>query len=139
MLTFGSAYVYSKASDNKIVANCHKTPTNNFNKSLLTPKDIVDGFRKMYSSLYHIKNIIITVSPLLLLRDSLTLNTVSKSTLRLACHNIMSEFPHVKYFPTFEFLQSDLRDYKYYEDDLVTPSQEAMDYIFNKFLEAYVD
>lgn len=139
ILTFGSAFVYRKASDSKIVANCHKTPTNNFNKSLLSPKEIVDAFRKMYTSLNHVKNIIIVVSPLLLLRDSLTLNTVSKSTLRLACHNIMSEFPHVKYFPAFEFLQSDLRDYAFYEDDLVTPSQEAMDYIFKKFAGAYID
>lgn len=139
ILTFGSAFVYKKASDNKVVANCHKTPTNNFNKSLLTPKEIVDGFQQIYPSLNHVKNIILVVSPVLLLEDSLTLNTVSKSVLRLACHYIMSEFPHVKYFPAYELLKSDLRDYTYFKEDLVTPSQEAMDYIFNKFLGAYVD
>lgn len=139
LLTFGSAFVYTKASDNKIVANCHKTPTNNFNKSLLTPKEIVDAFRHMYTSLNHVKNIVLMVSPVLLLEDSLTLNTVSKSVLRLACHYIMSEFPHVKYFPAFELLKSDLRDYEYVKEDLVTPSNEAMDYIVEKFMGAYVD
>lgn len=139
ILTFGSAYVYKKASDNKVVANCHKTPTNNFKKSLLTPKDIVDGFRHIYPSLNHIKNIVLVVSPVLLVEDSLTLNTVSKSVLRLACHYIMSEFPHVKYFPAFELLKSDLRDYKYFQEDLVSPTQESMDYIFEKMKTAYME
>lgn len=73
------------------------------------------------------------------MEDSLTLNAVSKSVLRLACHMIMSEFPHVKYFPAYEFLTSDLRGYENYKEDMITPTNEAMEYITDKFLEAYTE
>lgn len=139
ILTFGSAFVYKTASTNQVVANCHRTPTNQFNKTLLSPTEIVEGFRGIFQSLNHVKNIILVVSPIMHLQDSLTLNAVSKSVLRLACHMIMSEFPHVKYFPAFEFLTSDLRDYSCYENDLITPTKESMEYIFNKFKEAYIN
>lgn len=137
ILTFGSAFVYKLSSTNHIVANCHKTPTNHFNKTLLTPAEIVKGFRSMYSSLNHVKNIILVVSPIYQALDSQTLNAVSKSVLRIACHQIMSEFPYVKYFPGYEFLTSDLRGYENYEDDLITPNKQAMEYVFAKFDEAY--
>ena len=139
ILTFGSAFVYKTTKTKQVVANCHHTPTNEFNKQLLSPEEIVEGFRGIYQSLNQVKNIILVVSPVMHLQDSLTLNAVSKSVLRLACHMIMSEFPHVKYFPAYEFLTSDLRDYSNYEDDLITPKKEAVDYIFQKFTEAYTN
>ncbi len=137
ILTFGSAYVYKTASKNQLVANCHKGPTNKFNKSLLSVADIIAGFRQLYPLLNHMQDIILVVSPILQLQDSLTLNTVSKSVLRLACHMIKNEFPYVKYFPAYEFMMSDLRDYNRYEKDMITPSAESMDYIFDKFSESY--
>ena len=70
--------------------------------------------------------------------DPITLNAVSKSVLRLACHQIMSEFPYVKYFPAYEFLLSDLRDYSNYEKDMIQPNEEAMGNIFDKFSGAYL-
>lgn len=139
ILTLGSAYVYKLNSKKQVVANCHKTPGHYFTKHLLTPEEIVASFRHMYNSLNHIKNIVLVVSPILQLSDSLTLNTVSKSVLRYACHLIMSEFPFVKYFPAYEFLHSDLRDYSYYESDMVTPTKEAMQYIYGKMKEAYME
>ncbi len=137
ILTFGSAYVYKTASKNQLVANCHKGPTNKFNKSLLSVADIIAGFRLLYPLLNHMQDIILIVSPIMQMQDSLTLNTVSKSVLRLACHMIKNEFPYVKYFPAYEFMMSDLRDYASYEDDMITPTRESMDYIFDKFSEAY--
>ncbi len=138
VLTFGSAFVYKTAKTKEVVANCHRTPINQFNKQILSPEEIVEGFRGIFQSLNHVKNIILIVSPVMHLQDSLTLNAVSKSVLRLACHMIMSEFPHVKYFPAYEFLTSDLRDYSNYRDDLITPTQQSMDYIFEKFSAAYL-
>lgn len=139
ILTFGSAYVYRHKKTGEVVANCHKASSDLFTKELLDAKDIVKQFRQVYSSLNHIGNIILVVSPVMHTGDSITLNTVSKSVLRLACHLIMSEFPYVKYFPAYEFLLSDLRDYRFYQKDLINPTEQAMDYIFDKFVEAYMD
>lgn len=139
VLSFGSAFVYKTTKSKQVVANCHRTPMNQFNKQLLSPEEIVAGFRGIFQSLNQVKNIILVVSPIMHLQDSITLNAVSKSVLRLACHMIMSEFPHVKYFPAYEFLTSDLRDYSNYENDLITPKKTAVDYIFKKFAEAYTN
>lgn len=137
-LTFGSAYAYKHTGTGKIVANCHRAPRNEFDKVLLSPEDIVAGFRSIYGSLNHVKNIVLQVSPIMHTGDSITLNAVSKSVLRLACHQILSEFPYVKYFPSYEFLTSDLRGYRFYQKDLIHPTEQAMDYIFDKLVDAYV-
>ncbi|PIB34595.1 GSCFA family protein [Reichenbachiella sp. 5M10] len=138
VITLGSAFVYRLNSNNRIVANCHRVERNEFSKDLLTPQAIVDGFRTVYKSLNNVKNIILVVSPVQHTKDSLTLNAVSKSVLRLACHMIMSEFAYVKYFPAYEFLLSDLRDYRFYQKDLIHPNELATDYIFKKFVESYI-
>ncbi|UXP32474.1 GSCFA domain-containing protein [Reichenbachiella agarivorans] len=137
IITLGSAFVYKLNSTKKIVANCHRGSREQFSKELLTPQAIVDGFREIYNSLNHVKNIILVVSPVQHTKDTLTLNAVSKSVLRLACHMIMSEFAYVKYFPAYEFLLGDLRDYRFYEKDLIHPNELATDYIFKKFAEGY--
>ncbi|MFY0627178.1 MAG: GSCFA domain-containing protein [Reichenbachiella sp.] len=138
-MTFGSAYAYRHNPTGKIVANCHRAPRKDFDKVLLSVEEIVEGFRSIYGSLNNVKNIILMVSPIMHTGDSITLNSVSKSTLRLACHQILSEFPHVKYFPALEFLTSDLRGYQFYNKDLIHPTDQAMDYIFEKMIDAYVD
>lgn len=138
LLTFGSAYVYTLNAQRHVVANCHRSPASMFDKRLLTVEEIVDGFRSSYSKLNHIREIVLVVSPVVHTKVSLTLNTVSKAVLRLACHQIVNEFPHVKYFPAYEFLISDLRDYRFYDKDFIHPNALAIDYIFEKFLRAYV-
>ncbi len=138
ILTLGTAYAFKHEDKKNYVANCHKEPLTEFNKTLLSTKQIIEGFRKIYGRLNHVKNIILVVSPVMHTGDSITLNAVSKSILRMACHEILSEFPYVKYFPAYEFLLSDLRDYRFYEKDQIHPNEEAIDYIFNKFVEAYV-
>ncbi len=138
-LTFGTAYAYKLLSSNHIVANCHRSSSKNFEKVLLSPDEIVDGFRKVYPLMNNVKDIILVVSPVMHTQDSITLNAVSKSVLRLACHMIKNEFPHVKYFPAYELLVSDLRDYRFYQDDMIHPTDIAIDYIFQKLVEAYFE
>ncbi|MCV9386939.1 GSCFA domain-containing protein [Reichenbachiella ulvae] len=137
ILTLGSAFVYKLNSNKKIVANCHRADQKLFSKELLSPQTIVDSFRQIYKSLNGIKNIILVVSPVQHTKDTLTLNAVSKSVLRLAAHMIVNEFPYVKYFPAYEFLLGDLRGYQFYQKDLIHPNELATDYIFKKFVEAY--
>jgi len=137
-LTFGSAYVYSRNADGHVVANCHRAPASSFDKRLLTVEEIVDGFRSVYGLLNHVREIVLIVSPVMHTKVSITLNTVSKSVLRLACHQIVNEFPHVKYFPAYELLLSDLRDYRFYDKDFIHPNAMAIDYIFAKFSETFV-
>lgn len=138
ILTLGSAYVYKLNSNKRIVSNCHRADQKLFSKELLTPQAIVESFRKIYQSLNHVKNIILVVSPVQHTKDTLTLNAVSKSVLRLAAHMIVNEFPYVKYFPAYEFLLGDLRGYQFYQKDLIHPNELATDYIFKKFVEGYL-
>jgi len=139
VLTFGSAHVYTLDAGRHVVANCHKAPSSLFGKRVLSTEEIVEGFRAVYSKLNNIREIVLVVSPVMHTKVSLPLNCVSKAVLRLACHEIVNEFPHVKYFPAYEFLLDDLRDYRYYEKDFIHPNELAIEYIFGKFLAAYVD
>ncbi|MDN3670775.1 GSCFA domain-containing protein [Echinicola jeungdonensis] len=139
ILSFGSAFVFRHKETKQVVANCHKAPQHLFEKELLSTEQILKAFRHIYPQLNHFKDIILVLSPVMHTKDSITLNQVSKSVLRVAMHQIVSEFPEVKYFPAYEFLISDLRDYRFYERDFLQPNQMASDYITSKFNEAYFD
>src|SRR5258706_2493470 len=142
IITYGTSFVYKLKSSNEIVANCHKMPSASFEKLLLTESDILKSFEEFYSNLKSIKpsaKIILTVSPVRHLKDTLELNTVSKSILRVACHSITNRFPEVEYFPAFEILLDDLRDYRFYKTDRLHPSDEALEYIWKNFADAYFD
>jgi hypothetical protein len=142
IITHGTAFVYRSKSNNEVVANCHKVPSANFTKSLLTEKEIFDSFQKFYSKLKSINpncKIILTVSPVRHLKDTLELNAVSKSILRLSCHSIVNQFSDVEYFPAYEILLDDLRDYRFYKTDRLHPTEEAIEYIWTKFVGAYFD
>jgi len=142
IITYGTAFVYRLKSENEIVANCHKVPSVNFTKSLLTEVEIVESFQNLYSILKSINSnckIILTVSPVRHLKDTLELNAVSKSILRLSCHSIVNQFSDVEYFPAYEILLDDLRDYRFYKTDQLHPTDEAVEYIWEKFATAYFD
>jgi hypothetical protein len=81
--------------------------------------------------------IILTVSPVRHLKDTLELNSVSKSILRVACHHLSTQYDDVEYFPAFEMMVDDLRDYRFYKADMLHPTAEAEDYIWEKFMERY--
>ncbi len=142
VITYGTSFVYRLGTSNEIVANCHKVAGVNFTKSLLTEEEIVQSFQKFHTMLKAINpscRIILTVSPVRHLKDTLPLNAVSKSVLRLSCHSITNEFSGVEYFPAYEILLDDLRDYRFYKTDRLHPTDEAIEYIWDKFVKAYLD
>ncbi|GHN00965.1 hypothetical protein WSM22_24540 [Cytophagales bacterium WSM2-2] len=142
IITYGTSFVYQLRSNETVVANCHKMPSSNFEKRLLSETEIVKSFGGFYSTLKSINpsaRIILTVSPVRHLKDTLELNAVSKSILRLACHSITNQFSNVEYFPAYEILLDDLRDYRFYKTDRLHPTEEAVGYIWEKFIETNVD
>lgn len=142
IITYGTALVYHRKGNDLIVANCHKMPSADFAKLLLTEREITESFQLFYTTLKATNpkcKIILTLSPVRHLKDTLELNAVSKSLLRLVCHAIVQQFPDVEYFPAYEILLDDLRDYRFYDVDRLHPTQEAVDYIWEKFAAAYLD
>lgn len=142
MITYGTTWVYERKDTGEIVANCHKQPSTLFTKRLLSQQEIADSFRALRTLLQNIRpnlRIILTLSPVRHIKDTLELNSVSKALLRSACHQLSTEFSNVEYFPAYELLLDDLRDYRFYKSDMIHPSEEAEDYIWKKFTHAYFD
>lgn len=142
MITYGTAWVYTRKDTGEVVANCHKVPANQFDKELCTQKRMLDSFEELYTKLKAFNpnlNIILTVSPVRHLKDTLELNSVSKSVLRLACHTLTQQHKDVHYFPAYEILLDDLRDYRFYKSDMIHPSADAEEYIWAKFCQKYFD
>lgn len=139
ILTFGTAFVYSLKENNEIVANCHKISSHFFEKQLLSTEQIIKAFEKLYNILPKDLHIILTVSPVRHIKDTIPLNSVSKAVLRLSCHQLAEQFSNVSYFPAFEYVIDDLRDYRFYEADMLHPNKQAIDYVFAKFSDTYFD
>jgi hypothetical protein len=140
VITLGTSIVYQLKENSQIVSNCHKTPASNFKKEMLTVKEILLRFRPMYEALKMQNNkikILLTVSPVRHTRETLQLNSVSKSILRTACYHLEQDFNDVHYFPSYEIMLDDLRDYRFYKPDLIHPNEQAEQYIFEKFGETY--
>ncbi|MBC6990468.1 GSCFA domain-containing protein [Hymenobacter sp. BT491] len=142
ILTLGTAYAYRLRETQEIVSNCHKVPADRFDKELLTADEIVAAVAETHAYL-RLRNpklrILLTVSPVRHLKDTLPLNAVSKSVLRVACHYLSELLPDVSYFPAYELLLDDLRDYRFYADDMLHPSSVAEDYIWERFTRTYFD
>ncbi len=136
IITFGTAIIYERVSNGELVANCHKVPAGEFRRRLLTQKEILAAFEAFQLKLVEKNpeiNIILTVSPVRHLKETLVDNSVSKSTLRLAANTLTQNNEKIHYFPAYELLLDDLRDYRFYADDMLHPSVAAEDYIWNKF------
>jgi len=139
ILTFGTAFLYQLASSNKAVANCHKQPKNTFTKGLSSPQHIQTVFQSFYSELKKQNpgiQILLTVSPVRHIRDGVHNNNVSKSALLLACEEIQNSFEDIHYFPAYEIVLDELRDYRFFEKDRVHPNEEARSYVWHKFSDA---
>lgn len=137
LLTFGTAYFYHDNILNRPIANCHKQASQRFKKRMNQVSEITEAYRVFIKSHPNI-HLILTVSPVRHTRDGMMENSVSKATLRLAAHEIAKEFPdQVTYFPAFEIMMDELRDYRFYEKDLIHPNEMAVDYIWGKFKETY--
>jgi hypothetical protein len=142
LITYGTAWVYCRKDTGEIVANCHKVPQHQFDKRLLTEANIVDSFKNFHKLLKTINpnvRVIVTVSPVRHLKDSLELNSVSKAILRSSCHTLVSQFEAVEYFPAYEIMMDDLRDYRFYKSDMLHPTEDAEKYIWSKFCERYMN
>lgn len=136
IITFGTAWVYERNDTGEIVANCHKLPGQNFSKLLLREAAIVSSFEDIYQELLTVNpglRIILTVSPVRHLKDTLELNSVSKSVLRTACFSLSEKHQAVEYFPAYEMMMDDLRDYRFYKEDMIHPTAVAEDYIWKNF------
>ena len=131
VLTFGTAWVYERQGE--AVANCHRRPAAEFSRRRLSVEEIVETFAELIEGPLAGKQIILTISPVRHTGDTLAGNAVSKAALRLAAEELAERFPDVHYFPAYEILNDDLRDYRFYADDLVHPSPQAVEYVWEKF------
>ena len=142
LITYGTAWIYERKESGELVNNCHKIPAHNFSKRLLTENEIVESFNMLYREAKKFNSslrFILTVSPVRHLKDTLELNSVSKAVLRSACYAISTQLQEVEYFPAFEMMMDDLRDYRFYKSDMLHPTEEAEDYIWEKFMNTYFD
>ncbi len=140
IVTFGTAYVYLHRQLNTVVANCHKLPESNFHRKLLTVDEIADNWQQTVELLKEFNpalKVMLTISPVRHLRDGFIENQKSKATLVLATHQITQQNKDHFYFPAYEIVLDDLRDYRFYEANLTHPNQQAVEYIWAKFQEMF--
>lgn len=142
IITFGTAWIYKLADSGRLVSNCHKLPAKFFHRELIKVEDIVQNYMVLINSLLNIQSrmrIILTVSPVRHWKDGPVQNTISKATLLLAIHELVDAYDSVEYFPAYEIAIDDLRDYRFYEADMLHPNSQMSDYIWNKFSQVYFD
>ncbi len=140
VLTFGSAYAYKHMEQNKLVANCHKLPQQLFNKELLDTSDIVEEYESILKKLVDFNStlkVLFTISPVKHLKDGLIENTLSKAVLIQAVHKLCQSKSQFFYFPAYELVTDDLRDYRFYKQDMAHPNEMAIDYVWEKFTETF--
>ena len=135
IITLGTAWVYRLKTSGEVVANCHKQPAANFRRELLSVEEITEAMEYIIT---HTKcRIVLTISPVRHIGEGMEDNSLSKSLLRVAIAEVVKRHAErVHYFPSYEIMLDDLRDYRFYGDDLVHPSKMAVDYIAEKFFDA---
>ena len=141
VFTFGTAWVYKHLEKDTIVANCHKVPQKEFVKQLLSPDDVSDVLLGIETKLRTINptcSIINTVSPVRHIKDGLLANSRSKAHLIAGVQEIVSPEKLNYYFPSYEIMMDELRDYRYYKEDLIHPNQTAIAIIWNAFTGSWI-
>ena len=137
ILTWGSAWVYEDIQAGHIVSNCHKLPERCFNRRRLSTDEIVSDYANLLLALRNVcpkLKVLLTVSPIRHIRDGLHANQLSKATLLLAIDALKARFPEsVFYFPAYEIVLDELRDYRFYAPDMVHPSEVAVNYVWERF------
>ena len=139
-LSLGSAWVWERKENKQIVNNCHKIPSTEFNKRILNGSEIKESLERIVIDAQQFNpnlNIVFTLSPVRHWRHGAVENTHSKSLLHAAIQDIVKVNSDAHYFPSYEIMMDDLRDYRFYTDDLLHPSNEAINYIWNKFGDAF--
>ncbi len=133
VLTLGTAWVYRHGD--AVVANCHKLPSQMFSREMMSVEQITEMLTQTIESHLSNKQVVLTISPVRHVADGLSENSLSKAVLRVAAANIAARLEQVSYFPSFEIMNDDLRDYRFYEADMVHPSSVAVDYIWERWCE----
>jgi len=140
-MSLGSAVVFEHLQNQAIVSNCHKFPKEEFNKRQLDISEITDSLHELLKDIYQLNpevNIILTVSPVRHARHGLIENNKSKAKLIAAVHELVDNDDQLYYFPSYEIIMDDLRDYRFYASDLVHPSEEAIEYIWSYLEDHYM-
>ncbi len=142
VITFGTAWIYKYLKTGNVVSNCHKIPSKEFERLKLDVEDIFVEWANLINRLNELNpklKIIFTVSPIRHWKDGAVQNQLSKSTLILAIHQLKNKFENVEYFPAYEIMMDDLRDYRFYADDMLHPSKQAIEYIWEQFSKTYFE
>jgi hypothetical protein len=145
IVTFGTSYIYRLKENGMLVSNCHKQPDSLFTRERLSAYDIADAWKPLLQLLQSVNphlHVIFTVSPIRHKRDGLHENQLSKAELLLAIDEILQTSPMQGlsyYFPSYEILLDELRDYRFYATDMVHPSPLAVEYIYDKFQDCFID
>jgi GSCFA family len=140
IVTLGTANVFIETEAGQVVANCHKMPASHFQYKRLSIAEIVEPLNLVFDKIIAQNidcQIIITISPIRHIRDGLIENQRSKASLLLATEILCQQFANVHYFPAYEIMMDDLRDYRFYEADMIHPSKQAIDYIWQAFSDTF--
>ena len=144
IVTLGTAWMYRFVETNTVVANCHKVPKKQFAKELMSVEDLKQSLENVTSLVKKVNSeasIIFTVSPIRHLKDGFTENTRSKAHLITAIHDVLStgeQNNYIYYFPSFEIMMDELRDYRFYEEDMIHPNKIAIKYIWECFVKVWI-
>ena len=142
-VTLGTAIVYRLKTTGKVVSNCHKVPQHEFERKMATVSEMAQTLNGMLAALHEFNpslRIILTVSPIRHIADGLDINSLSKASLRVAIHEAIARHrDYCDYFPAYEIMLDDLRDYRFYSSDMVHPSDVAVEYIWQAFQATYLD
>ncbi|MEP7196819.1 MAG: GSCFA domain-containing protein [Saprospiraceae bacterium] len=136
IITFGSSYYYNYLPKQKVVANCHKIPAEQFEKKKASTEELIIIWTKLLNDLFAVNSglqIIFSISPVRYLRDGFVENNRSKASLIQLVESIQNSFSNITYFPAYEIFMDDLRDYRFVKDDLVHPNEFAIKYICQYF------
>jgi hypothetical protein len=142
-VTLGTAIVYRLKATGEVVANCHKVPQHEFERKMASVDEMVKELDAMLTAVHAFNpglRVILTVSPIRHIADGLDTNSLSKAQLRVAIHEVMARHrDYCDYFPAYEIMLDDLRDYRFYSSDMVHPSDVAVEYIWQAFQATYLD
>lgn len=143
VVTLGTAIVYRLAATGEVVNNCHKVPQHKFTREMASVVEMTSALEAMVEQLHAFNPslyILFTVSPIRHIADGLEMNSLSKASLRVAIDQVIKKYPDFTgYFPSFEIMMDDLRDYRFYAADMVHPSEVAVEYIWQAFRATYFD
>ncbi|MFK8061040.1 MAG: GSCFA domain-containing protein [Polaribacter sp.] len=140
IITLGTSWVYRFIETDAIVANCHKIPQKKFLKELLSVDEIRESLEAILALIKSVNkhvNVIFTISPVRHIKDGFVENTISKSHLISAIHSVIDIRKNIHYFPSYEIMMDELRDYRFYAEDMIHPNKTAINYIWEKFTETW--